>query len=163
MPRTLIYLGLGSNVGDRHAHLTAAISSIQASDIRVLRQSAIYETEPVDYANQDWFLNCAIEAETSLSPDRLLAELQRVERSRGVPKRIPKGPRALDIDILFYGSEIIRTPALEVPHPRLPDRRFVLIPLAELAPAFVHPNLGRTVADLLAHTSDRSQVRPWQG
>jgi 2-amino-4-hydroxy-6-hydroxymethyldihydropteridine diphosphokinase len=162
MPPTLTYLSLGSNIGDRAANLAAAIAAVEHSGIRVLRQSSTYETEPVDFLEQDWFLNSVVEAETSLSPEALLSALQHVERSLGSHKLIPRGPRSLDIDILLYGAEIIRTPGLEVPHPRLPNRRFVLVPLAQLAPRLIHPVLHTTIAELLAATPDRSQVHFWK-
>ncbi len=161
MPPTLTYLSLGSNIGDRAAHLASAVAALESSGIHILRESSIYETEPVDFLAQDWFLNCVLEAETSLPPQELLSALREVERTHGGTKLIPRGPRALDIDILFYGAQIIHTPALEIPHPRLPNRRFVLIPLAELAPTLVHPALHATIAELLSATSDRSQVHPW--
>lgn len=160
MTSLAVYLSLGSNIGDRAAHFASAIAALNSSGVHVLRQSSIYETEPVDFLEQDWFLNCVLEAETSQSPQQLLSTLQGFERTHG-NKLIPKGPRSLDIDILFYGSEIIRAPELEIPHPRLANRRFVLIPLAELAPALIHPVLRATIAELLAATSDRSQVRLW--
>jgi 2-amino-4-hydroxy-6-hydroxymethyldihydropteridine diphosphokinase len=161
MPPTRIYLSLGSNIGDRAAHLTGAIAALNSAAVHVLRQSSIYETEPVDFLAQDWFLNSVLEAETSLSPQQFLSLLREIERTHGRSTLIPKGPRTLDIDILFYGSEIIRAAELEIPHPRLCNRRFVLIPLAELAPALIHPVLHTTVAELLAATPDRSQVRLW--
>lgn len=161
--RTTIYLSLGSNIGDRAAHLASAIAALNGGGIRVLRESAIYETAPVDFLDQDWFLNSIVEAETSLSPQQLISALQEIERSHGGAKRVPKGPRALDIDILFYGSETIRQPGLEIPHPRLQSRRFVLVPLAALAPALIHSVLHVTIAELLAATSDRSEVRLWRG
>jgi 2-amino-4-hydroxy-6-hydroxymethyldihydropteridine diphosphokinase len=157
----LIYLSLGSNIGDRAAHLTSAMAALNSSGVHVLRQSSIYETEPVDFLDQDWFLNSVLEAETPLPPQQLLSALQKIERAHGSRKLIPQGPRSLDIDILFYGSEIIRAHELEIPHPRLPNRRFVLIPLAELAPTLIHPVLHATIAELLAATPDRSQVRLW--
>lgn len=163
MARTIIYLSLGSNIGDRAAHLARAIAALNGSGIRVLRESAIYETAPVDFLDQDWFLNSVVEAETSLSPQQLISALQEIERTHGSAKRVPKGPRALDIDILFYGSEIICQPGLEIPHPRLQNRRFVLVPLAAIAPALIHPVLHATIAELLAATSDRSEVRLWGG
>lgn len=161
MPPTLVYLSLGSNVGDRAAHLRNAIATLNNSGIQVLRTSSIYETEPVDFLAQDWFLNSVLEAETSLSPRQVLSTLRDMERAEGSSKPVPKGPRALDIDVLFYGSEIIREADLEIPHPRMAMRRFVLIPLAELAPQLVHPVLQATIAELLASTTDRSRVQLW--
>ncbi|HXN22311.1 MAG TPA: 2-amino-4-hydroxy-6-hydroxymethyldihydropteridine diphosphokinase [Candidatus Dormibacteraeota bacterium] len=161
MPPARIYLSLGSNIGDRAAHLSSAIAALNSSGVPVLRQSSIYETEPVDFVDQDWFLNSVLEAETSLSPQQLLSLLREIERTHGSRKLILKGPRSLDIDILFYGSRIIGAAELEIPHPRLCNRRFVLVPLAELAPLLIHPVRRATVTELLAATPDRSQVRLW--
>jgi len=159
MAGTRIYLSLGSNLGDRAAKIASGIAALGAVGIRVLRQSSLYETEPVDFFTQNWFLNNVVEAETQLLPQRLLQELQRIELALGSLKQIRRGPRRLDMDILFYGNSVIHTAELEVPHPRLAERRFVLVPLAELAPELAHPVLHRTVAELLAATADRSRVR----
>ena len=144
------YLGLGSNVGDREANLRAAIERLRAPDLRVLRVSPVYETEPVDYTAQRWFLNLVVEAETSLFPMQLLARVARIERALGRLRTVPKGPRSIDIDILLYGKAVIRSEALEVPHPRMDERRFVLAPLADLAPDLRHPIAHRTVREMLA-------------
>lgn len=144
-----IYLGLGSNVGDRQANLDAAIERMAAPDLRVLRISPPYETEPVDYTAQRWFQNLVVEAETTLFPLQLLARLQKIERALGRVRTVPKGPRTIDIDILFYAATVMRSEKLEIPHPRLHERRFVLAPLADLAPNLRHPLLHRTVRELL--------------
>ena len=158
----LIYLSLGSNLGDREANLARAIGALSRLGVRILKRSSIYETEPVDFLSQPWFLNGAIEAETSLAPAELLGKLQSVEQELGRQKGLARGPRIIDLDILFYGDEAIRDAGIEIPHPRLADRRFVLIPLSELAPEFRHPVLGKTAAEMLAATKDRSVVRLWQ-
>ncbi len=144
-----IYLSLGSNLGDREAHLRAALGRLAAPDLRVMRISPVYETEPVDFNDQDWFLNLAVEAETTLEPDELLARIAQIEGDLGRVRTVPKGPRTIDIDILFYGDEVIRSAALEIPHPRLSERRFVLAPLADLAPDLRHPVTGRRVREML--------------
>jgi 2-amino-4-hydroxy-6-hydroxymethyldihydropteridine diphosphokinase len=155
----LIYLSLGSNLGDRAANLDRAIDALPDVGVRVLRRSSNYETEPVDFLEQPWFLNCVIEAETSLSPRELLEQLQAIEHKFGSRKEIPRGPRIIDLDILFYGTEVIHADGLEIPHPRLAARRFVLVPLAELAPDLGHPVLRMKVREMLATTQDRSDVR----
>jgi 2-amino-4-hydroxy-6-hydroxymethyldihydropteridine diphosphokinase len=157
----LIYLSLGANLGDRFANLERAIQALPEAGVRILRRSSIYETEPVDYLDQPWFLNCAVEAETCLKPRELLEQLQSIERNLGSRKLVPRGPRMIDIDILFYAGTVIHEQGIEIPHPRLHQRRFVLVPLAELAPEFPHPVLHKTAADLQATTQDRSVVRVW--
>ena len=143
------YLGLGSNVGDREANLRAAIERLRAPDLRVLRVSPVYETEPVDYTQQRWFLNLVVEAETGLFPMQLLARVARIESALGRLRAVPKGPRTLDIDILLYGKAVVRSEALEIPHPRMGERRFVLAPLADLAPGLRHPVTHKTVREML--------------
>jgi len=145
----LIYLSLGSNLGDRERNLRAAIERLAAPDLRVLRVSPIYETEPVDNTDQRWFLNLVVEAETTLFPLQLLARTQKLERALGRVRTVPKGPRTIDIDILFYGTAVMRTGKLEIPHPRLAARRFVLAPLHDLAPELRHPVTRATVAEML--------------
>ncbi len=158
----LIYLSLGSNLGDRAANLERAIEALSEIGVRVLRRSSIYETEPVDFLAQPWFLNCVVEAETSLVPRRLLEELQATERKLGSRKLVPRGPRIIDLDVLFYETAVIHEAGMDIPHPRLAERRFVLVPLAELAPGLRHPVLLKTAAELLAATKDRSAVRIWE-
>ena len=158
-----VYIGLGANVGDRAATIARGIAALTAAGIRVARQSSLYATEPVDAPAQQWFLNAVVEAETELMPRQLLRAVSGIERAFGRQRIVPHGPRTLDLDILLYGTSIIRTPELEVPHPRLAARRFVLVPLAELAPTLRHPTLHRSMAELLAATPDSSQVRRWQG
>jgi 2-amino-4-hydroxy-6-hydroxymethyldihydropteridine diphosphokinase len=155
----IIYLSLGSNVGDREANLRAAIAAIEGAGVRVRRVSSLYETEPVDFLEQPWFLNCVVEGETESKPLALLRALREIEVKMGSKKLIAKGPRLLDMDILLYGEETIDTPELQVPHPRMMNRRFVLEPLAEIAPELRHPSWSGTATDLLARTPDRSAVR----
>lgn len=154
-----IYLSLGSNLGDRAGNLRAAIAGLEAAGVRVLRVSSFYETEPVDYREQPWFLNCAVEAETELSAHALLRSLREIEAAQGSSKLIPKGPRVMDLDVLLYGQETIDAPGLQVPHPRMLLRRFVLVPLAELAPALQHPSWDDTASELLVRCPDSSTVR----
>jgi 2-amino-4-hydroxy-6-hydroxymethyldihydropteridine diphosphokinase len=158
-----IYLSLGSNVGDREANLAAAIEALGAAEVRVTKQSSLYATEPLDFSPQHWFLNCVVEAETDLMPRQLLHALRGIERALGSRKLVLKGPRVIDLDILLYGAARIRSAELTVPHPRMAERRFVLVPLREIAPALRHPILKRTVAELLADCPDRSHIEKWHG
>jgi 2-amino-4-hydroxy-6-hydroxymethyldihydropteridine diphosphokinase len=144
-----VYLSLGSNVGDREANLRAALERLPAAGVRVTRISPIYETEPVEFTEQRWFLNLVAEAETELFPMQLLARLKRIERALGRIRTVPKGPRTLDIDILLYGQAVVRSADLEIPHPRMAERRFVLAPLADLAPGLRHPVTRQTVRETL--------------
>ena len=144
-----IYLSLGSNMGGREANLRTAIEHLDAGDLHVLRVSPMYETEPVDVANQRWFVNLVVEAETELFPMQLLSRTASIERHLGRVRTVPKGPRTLDIDILLFGRAVVHTPKLEIPHPRMAERRFVLAPLADLAPDLRHPVLHRSIRELL--------------
>lgn len=157
-----VYLSLGSNMGDRAASIARAIAALGERGIRVTRESSLYETEPVEFREQDWFLNSVFEGETELEPEELMKELLAIERSLGRERRVPKGPRVIDIDVLFYGDRVIHDPGLDIPHPRLSQRRFVLVPFAEIAPGVRHPVSGKTIAELLAETPDRSEVRRWK-
>jgi 2-amino-4-hydroxy-6-hydroxymethyldihydropteridine diphosphokinase len=140
---------LGSNIGDREAHLRAAIEALDAGGVRVLRTSPVYETEPVDYRDQAWFLNLVAEGETLLFPIQLLGRIGRIERKLGRVRKVPKGPRTIDIDILFYGTAVVKTDRLEIPHPRIAERRFVLAPLADLAPDLRHPVTRQSIREML--------------
>ncbi len=144
-----IYLALGSNIGDRAAILRDAITRLSSAGVHVLRISPVYETEPVGYTAQAWFLNLVVEAETALFPMQLLSHTSRIERDLGRIRTIPNGPRTIDIDILLYARSIIHTSRLEIPHPRMPERRFVLAPLADLAPDLRHPVTHQTVREML--------------
>jgi 2-amino-4-hydroxy-6-hydroxymethyldihydropteridine diphosphokinase len=154
-----IYLSLGSNVGNREANLRAAIAALSNAGVRVRQVSSIYETEPVDYLEQEWFLNCVVEGETELTAEELLRELRGIETHMGSKKEFAKGPRLIDLDILLYGEEIIDGEKLVVPHPRMLQRRFVLAPLAEIAPHLRHPSWPGTAAEMLARTADKSVAR----
>ena len=154
-----VYFSLGSNIGNREQNLRAAIAALSDAGVRVEKVSSFYETEPVDYLEQAWFLNCAVEGETDAPAQELLRTLRGIETRMGSKKLIAKGPRLIDIDILLYGSETIDTPELQVPHPRMHLRRFVLVPLAEIGPKLKHPAWTMTVSELAANTADKSQVR----
>jgi 2-amino-4-hydroxy-6-hydroxymethyldihydropteridine diphosphokinase len=145
-----VYLSLGANLGNREQSLRAAIERLGPAGITVRRVSSIFETEPLDLVGQPMFLNLVVEAETALMPLQLLSRALRIERELGRKRTVPKGPRTIDIDIILYGSSVIEAPELVVPHPRLAERRFVLEPLAELAPDLRHPVTRRTVREMLA-------------
>ena len=154
-----IYLSLGSNLGDRAANLRAAIAALPSANLLVHKVSSFYETEPVDYLDQPWFLNCVVEGETDSQPIELLHALRAIEYQLGSRKAFAKGPRLLDIDILLFGDQSIVNPELQVPHPRMLERKFVLVPLAEIAPQLQHPSWPATASDLLALSADTSIVR----
>jgi 2-amino-4-hydroxy-6-hydroxymethyldihydropteridine diphosphokinase len=159
---TTIYLSVGANIGDRAGNIRRAIATLRTHEVRVTRVSALYETEPVEVREQPWFLNCVVEAETELRPQEVMEALLEIERGMGRERRVPKGPRLIDMDILLYGSSVVQTPGLEIPHPRMAERRFVLVPFAEIAPEVRQPVLKKTIAELLAETTDRSEVRRWE-
>ena len=162
MPREkIVYIGLGSNMGNRAKALARAEESMEAAGIRILRRSSLYWTEPVDAPPQPWFLNAVLEAEMALMPKQLLQALAKIERQMGRRRIVERGPRPIDLDILLYGTSVIHTPELEVPHAGMAHRRFVLAPLAELAPELRHPVLQRSIRELLADTKDKGKVRLW--
>lgn len=156
-----VYIGLGSNLGDRAAHLGEARRRMEELGIRIARASGIYETAPRDVADQPWFLNQVVEATTERLPRQLMARLLRIERDMGRRRRIPKGPRCIDLDILLYGTSIVGAPGLQIPHPRIGERRFVLEPLAELAADLRDPRSGLTIRQMLANVAGQP-VRPWE-
>ena len=145
--RKLVYLSLGSNLGDRAANLQAAIERLSEMG-EVVAVSSLYETEPVEFAHQPWFLNCAVALATQKMPKQFLAALQAIEQAMGRKRLQPKGPRVIDLDILLFGNSIVDTAGLTIPHPALHQRRFVLEPLAEIAPEQRHPVFKRTIREL---------------
>ena len=155
----VVYLALGTNIGNREANLREALRLLSESGIEISKLSGIYETEPVDYLDQPWFLNAVLEAQTNLPAAQLLSTLRQIESQMGSKKAIAKGPRLIDLDILLYGDETIDTPELQVPHPRMLQRNFALAPLAEIAPTLRHPAWPAPAVDLLAHSPDKSIVR----
>lgn len=156
----IAYLSLGANRGDRSAQIDRALDLLARSGVRIVKRSSLYETEPVGFGDQHWFLNCVVECETEFMPRQLLRAAQRIEREMGRRRDGTRNaPRPIDIDILFFGTAVMRTSELEIPHPRIAERRFVLAPLAEIAPSLRHPTLHLSAVELLAATSDRSQVR----
>ncbi|MEO8028709.1 MAG: 2-amino-4-hydroxy-6-hydroxymethyldihydropteridine diphosphokinase [Bryobacteraceae bacterium] len=154
-----VYLALGTNLGDRAAHLDEALRRLEESDVHVVAVSSRYETAPLEVTSQPQFLNMVAKAETRFFPRQLLRVLLRIEREMGRIRKVAKGPRLIDLDLLLYGTSIIRSPELEVPHPRMQDRRFVLEPLAELAPDLRHPVSRKTIRELLGRVLDQSARR----
>lgn len=142
-----VYLSLGSNAGDREARLRDAQARLGAEG-RVVAVSSLYETEPVDFVEQPWFLNCALALETGRTPEQLMDAILRIEKEMGRRRLQNKGPRSIDIDILLFDDTIIDSPQLTIPHPAMHQRRFVLEPLAEIAPEVLHPTLRRTIREL---------------
>ncbi|MGA9967001.1 MAG: 2-amino-4-hydroxy-6-hydroxymethyldihydropteridine diphosphokinase [Terriglobales bacterium] len=143
----LVYLSLGSNIGDRAGNLKTAIDRLRAFGA-VVAVSSFYETEPVEFTAQAWFLNCAVALDTEKTPQQLLAGILDIEQQLGRRRGGQKGPRIIDLDILLFGNSIIDDPGLTVPHQAMHERRFVLEPLAEIAPDALHPVLQRTIREL---------------
>ena len=156
MSKHTVYIGIGSNVGDKAANFRKGIAAISHCDgCTVEAQSPLYETEPVYLESQEWFLNGVIRISTDLEPEALFTQLKGIEHAMGrQPGSTRYGPRVLDLDILFYDDRIVRAGSVEIPHPNLHERRFVLKPLNDIAPDLVHPVLGQTVKSLLSNLED---------
>lgn len=155
----IAYLSAGSNLGDRKAYLERALASLREGGATPRRISSYFETEPVGFREQPWFLNVAIEVETLLSPSELLTTCQAIEAVQGRVRSFQNAPRTLDLDILLYGDLMLNDPRLVIPHPRLAQRRFVLEPLARIAPDLLHPVFKKTIRSLLETCPDPSMVR----
>ncbi|HEY2963485.1 MAG TPA: 2-amino-4-hydroxy-6-hydroxymethyldihydropteridine diphosphokinase [Pyrinomonadaceae bacterium] len=158
------YVGMGSNLGDRAGHLLLAVRGMFDAGLDVIRLSSVYETEPVENESQPPFLNMVAELRGSTlpAPEQLLARLLRIEYALGRTREVPLGPRTIDLDLLIFKDEQLNTEFLTLPHPRLHLRRFVLVPLNELVPRLIHPTLGKSIGELLAKTSDNSEVTRWR-
>ncbi len=159
------FLGLGSNMGERESYLDAARQELTCSEVRIIRVSSLYETEPVGYTDQGWFLNQVVKVETTLDPEELLSFIHEIENKLGRKRLIRWGPRVIDVDILLYENLVLDTPDLIIPHPRMYERSFVLIPLQEIAPDLVHPD-GRTTREHLEALSGKGEtekIRLFQG
>lgn len=152
------YLSLGANLGDRVANIRKALDLLAETGVEVRRVSSFYKTEPVEFRAQPWFVNCAVEIATDLMPMHLLKAVKSVERALGRRIGVAKGPRPIDIDILLYENVTMHSSQLTIPHERLSERKFVLIPLRELAANARHPINQRTVLEMLQETPDTSQV-----
>jgi len=157
------YVGLGSNLGARAGYLLLGVRGMLDAGLDVIRLSSIYETQPVEYENQPAFLNMVAEVRGSTlpSPDQMLARLLRIECALGRKRDVRMGPRTIDLDLLIFKDYRMDTEFLTVPHPRLPSRRFVLVPLNELVPSLIHPVLEKPLSELLAQTKDQSSVVRW--
>ena len=155
------FLSLGSNLGDREKNLGDACSQLEKAHIKVLRSSSIYETQPVDYPSQAWFLNQMLEVSSELLPDDLLVVIKTIEIKLGRLRSVPKGPRKIDIDIILAGDLIQQTPRLKIPHPQMHKRNFVLLPLREIDPTIVHPILKKNIKSLVKDNNDPSEIKKY--
>ena len=157
--RHIAYIGIGSNVGDKARQCERGISEILKLDRhRLLARSSLYKTQPIGYTKQDWFINLVIKVETEMDAPALLCSLKEIETRLGRVKTLRWGPRAIDLDILFFNDHQIQTDELTVPHPLIQDRRFVLVPLAEIDPHFTHPVLKETIQQLLERFKEDQEV-----
>ena len=154
-----VYIGIGSNLGNKKENFLEALLRVaKLPDTRILKESSLYESEPIGYA-KDWYVNGAIEIETKFKPDMLLKKFKNIERAMG-RKKIKKrwGARIIDLDILLYDAAIVKKKSLRIPHPEMPSRKFVLLPLSEIAPQVIHPELGVTISELLINVKDDKKI-----
>lgn len=153
------FLCLGSNLGDRRRNLQKARTVLEKRGIHVIQTSSVYETQPVDFSSQSWFLNQVVEVKSRWNPEELLALVQQIEKKLGRKPSIPKGPRLIDIDILMAEDKIVQTEKLQIPHPRLEKRNFVLGPFAEISPQTLHPEIKKTIRELADECADKALIR----
>jgi 2-amino-4-hydroxy-6-hydroxymethyldihydropteridine diphosphokinase len=154
-----VYVGIGSNVGNKRENFFEAVTRLaKLPDTRVLKESSLYESEPLGDA-KEWYVNGAVEIETKFKPDLLLKKFKNIERAMG-RKKIKKrwGARVIDLDILLYDSAVVKKKDLRIPHPEMPTRKFVLVPLSEIAPQVVHPEFGVTISELLINVKDDKKI-----
>jgi 2-amino-4-hydroxy-6-hydroxymethyldihydropteridine diphosphokinase len=154
-----VYVGIGSNVGNKKDNFLEAVSRLaKLPDTRVIKESSLYESEPLGEA-KDWYVNGAVEIETKFKPDMLLKKFKNIERAMG-RKKVKKrwGSRIIDLDILLYDAAVVKKKNLRIPHPEMPSRKFVLIPLSEIAPQVIHPELGITISELLINVKDEKRI-----
>jgi 2-amino-4-hydroxy-6-hydroxymethyldihydropteridine diphosphokinase len=158
-----VYISFGSNLGDREGNIKKVLELIKENPhIKFEKISLLYETEPVGKGDQDWFLNQVIEVSTNFAPQELLGFLMDIEDRLGRKREEQWGPRTIDLDILLFNDRVVDTPELKIPHPEIPRRNFVLVPLAEIAPEAGHPVLNKSIEELLLESPDDSEVRRWQ-
>ena len=155
-----VFIGLGTNLGDREQNLRHALGYIRHF-LRIEQASSIYETQPVGFSDQGWFLNMVVRGTTLLSPEELLRCLLSAEAAMGRKRTVRNGPRIIDLDILFYADRIISSEDLHIPHPEIQNRSFVLTPLHEIAPGFIHPKLQKSITALYNDLSQHKQVQKW--
>ena len=158
-----VYLSLGCNIADRRARIERALQLLHRSGVAVQRVSSFYRTEPVGYKDQPWFVNCAAEVTTHLMPLQLMRRCKSIEREMGRRPGPRNGPRVIDIDILLYENAVVQSAEVTIPHPRMMERRFVLVPLSEIAADAEHPVSKQTVREMLQATPDASQVAKLPG
>lgn len=161
MKNHTVFIGIGTNLGDRENNLEQALAAL-GTILHIAGRSSVYETEPFGYAAQGWFLNMVVQGTVTDAPRTLLKKLQAIEHRMGRQRSILHGPRIIDLDILFFDDLVIADPDLTIPHPEIQNRGFVLVPLNELAPAFVHPLLHRNIQSLLHGLNNSKQVTPWK-
>lgn len=159
----LVYFCLGSNLGDRKAHLEFGISGLMQEGVEIVRRSSFYETEPVGLTDQPWFLNQVVAGRTNLPPRALLSACKRIEQEAGRRETVRFGPRVLDIDVILYKGMVVHEPDLVIPHPRMLDRRFVLVPLLEIAPHIRDPRSGKELAQVLYGLDEGKKVEKLKG